>query len=294
VIIAILITTAVVARRNLRAGEGDRAGARKFAILVGVSGLVSSALRAHHVPLVGEEARWALSVGGWNLMWASFSWMAYISFEPYVRRLWPGTLVSWTRVLSGRVRDPLIGRDVLVGLLAAVCLATLSIVGLHAAGSQAPEVLVGPALLSLRSPRSVMAVISSVVLEGTVTSLGLLFTLAMIRLAVRKTWIVVVVIVVVGAPMTPGVSAVADLPYAAVFGLIVLLTTVRFGLVASIVMQICERLLTRFPLTLHLDSWYLGLSLMILLLVAAVGVYGFIVSLEWRPAFGAHIAQSVG
>ena len=120
VIIAILVTTTVVARRNLRTGEGDRAGARKLAILVGITGLVSSALRAHHVPLSTEEVRWALHVGGWSLVWAGFSWMAYVSFEPYVRRLWPGTLISWTRVLSGRVRDPLIGRDVLVGLLAAV------------------------------------------------------------------------------------------------------------------------------------------------------------------------------
>ena len=32
-----------------------------------------------------------------------------------MRRRWPQTLISWTRVLAGRLRDPLVGRDVLVG-----------------------------------------------------------------------------------------------------------------------------------------------------------------------------------
>ena len=137
-----------------------------------------------------------------------------------------------------------------------------------------------------------MAVILAVALEGILYSLGLLFVLAMIRLTVRKTWIVVVVITVAGAPLSPAVTGLADLPYAVVFGLIVLLTTLRFGLTASIVMQTCERLLTRFPLTLHLDSWYLGSSLMIVLLVTAIAVYGFIVSLAGRPAFGGQIAQT--
>jgi hypothetical protein len=32
-----------------------------------------------------------------------------------VRRRWPATLVSWSRLLAGRFRDPLVGRDVLAG-----------------------------------------------------------------------------------------------------------------------------------------------------------------------------------
>jgi len=34
-------------------------------------------------------------------------WLFYIALEPYVRRLWPKTLVSWHRLLAGRFR----GRD---------------------------------------------------------------------------------------------------------------------------------------------------------------------------------------
>ena len=34
-----------------------------------------------------------------------------------MRRRWPATLVSWSRLLAGGFRDPLVGRDVLFGCL---------------------------------------------------------------------------------------------------------------------------------------------------------------------------------
>ena len=64
---------------------------------------------------------------GWSLVWTAFAWLIYISLEPYVRRWWPHTLISWARLLSGRVRDPLVGRDVLAGLLAGIGLVGLLI-----------------------------------------------------------------------------------------------------------------------------------------------------------------------
>src|SRR5260370_30019714 len=44
-------------------------------------------------------------------------WLAYIALEPVLRRLLPRTLITWTRVLAGRWKDPLVARDVLIGLL---------------------------------------------------------------------------------------------------------------------------------------------------------------------------------
>ena len=43
---------------------------------------------------------------------AALAWIIYIACEPYVRRLWPQTMVGWTRALSGRFKDPLVGRDI--------------------------------------------------------------------------------------------------------------------------------------------------------------------------------------
>jgi hypothetical protein len=45
--------------------------------------------------------------------------------EPQVRRRWPAVLVAWSRVLSGRIRDPLVGREALAGI--ALCTAATAI-----------------------------------------------------------------------------------------------------------------------------------------------------------------------
>ena len=49
------------------------------------------------------------------LFWTFFFWVVYLAFEPFVRRRWPGRIISWSRVLAGGFRDPLVGRDILIG-----------------------------------------------------------------------------------------------------------------------------------------------------------------------------------
>src|SRR4029079_8452306 len=50
----------------------------------------------------------------------AFVWLLYVALEPHVRRIWPETMIGWSRLLAGSVRDPLVGRDVLVGVLVAI------------------------------------------------------------------------------------------------------------------------------------------------------------------------------
>ena len=44
-------------------------------------------------------------------------WAVYLAIEPYIRRHWPQAIISWSRLLAGRLRDPLLGRDLLIGVL---------------------------------------------------------------------------------------------------------------------------------------------------------------------------------
>ena len=59
------------------------------------------------------------------LFFSALTWLLYISLEPYVRRHWPGTIISWTRMLSGQFKDPVLGRDILLGALFGVTSAVL-------------------------------------------------------------------------------------------------------------------------------------------------------------------------
>jgi hypothetical protein len=44
-------------------------------------------------------------------------YIVYLAIEPYIRRHWPHAIISWTRLMAGRIRDPLVGRDVLFGVI---------------------------------------------------------------------------------------------------------------------------------------------------------------------------------
>ena len=54
--------------------------------------------------------------GGLPLWAAAMLWLLYLAVEPYIRRFWPSTLVSWSRLIAKQWRDPLVGRDVLLGV----------------------------------------------------------------------------------------------------------------------------------------------------------------------------------
>jgi ribosomal protein L31 len=105
---------ALMAWRNLRMGRGDRQGALRLASFAFVLSFAKFALRAHSASMGFDLISAAIQ----DSLWAGAQlWLAYIALEPVVRRLWPRTLISWTRVLAGRWRDPLVARDVLIGLL---------------------------------------------------------------------------------------------------------------------------------------------------------------------------------
>ena len=48
------------------------------------------------------------------------SYLFYMAVEPYVRRLWPDSLIAWSRLLDGRLRDPLLGKHILIGALVGI------------------------------------------------------------------------------------------------------------------------------------------------------------------------------
>jgi serine/threonine-protein kinase len=43
-------------------------------------------------------------------------WVIYLALEPWLRRRWPHTMIGWTRYTAQGIRDPLVGRDLLVGV----------------------------------------------------------------------------------------------------------------------------------------------------------------------------------
>jgi hypothetical protein len=291
VVVLIFAGAAVLARHNLRLGQGDRRAARRVGIFVVCVGVLGGMLRAHHVPVPLEELTFLLGLIGWFLVWGAFTWLMYISLEPYVRRLWPHALISWTRLLSGRWRDPLVGRDLLAGLLAGVIRTGLVIVRVRLAHRPPPDMFFSPSLDGLRSVRHfVNFAFAFQVVNALQFALGALFLLFLLRTVVRKTWIAAGIVALLGIPLGfRGGGPLLDwepiwIVASALFGMAILL---RVGLLAYFVMAFVTGLLTSGPaLTLDLGGWNVGTSFVSLLVVAALASYGFMVTLAGRPALG--------
>ena len=142
----VIVLGVVFARRNLRLGRGDRRGAFRLFVFICAVSLLERTLDTHHVAEVAGEWSNFFNVLQDTLLAGAFVWLTYLALEPYVRRRWPDLLISWSRLLSGRVRDPLVGRDVLAGsLLGAACALNLmasqtaAVVRLRAGRDPAPH-----------------------------------------------------------------------------------------------------------------------------------------------------------
>jgi serine/threonine-protein kinase len=119
-LLALPITIGVLslAIRNLRLKRGDCHGAFRIAVFGALTGYVALKMGIHFPSSLYDLIDFWLVTDSQPIQWAFIGWLYYIALEPEVRRTWPHTLISWSRLLAGRLRDPLVGRDVLVGVTA--------------------------------------------------------------------------------------------------------------------------------------------------------------------------------
>jgi hypothetical protein len=288
-LLSLLVGGAMLARRNLRLGRGDRRGASRLAAFVFAAWAVAVFFGAHHVPNFDELWLFLESVA-WGLALSCFLWTLYIALEPYVRRRWPATLVSWSRLLSGGFRDPLVGRDVLIGCLSgasSTALGSLLWFVPSWLGYAPSQPMTGPQWQFLGA-RTIIADISNTLLGAPFTWLGFLFVLFLFRTLLRKEWAAAVagVLFVVVAVAAAGQFAPSALALGLILGSLVVFLLIRFGLLVLVANYVVHSALTNFPLTTQGSAWYAGISLTGILLMAAVTLYGFYTSLAGRPAFG--------
>ena len=122
-IITMLVIAIPLAGHHLRLGRGDRRGARRLGLFVFLCTVANALLTMNHVPVFNLESDIITRAIAWGCYSGATTWLVYIALEPLVRRTWPERLVSWTRLLAGGVRDPMVARDVLLGTAITVSLA---------------------------------------------------------------------------------------------------------------------------------------------------------------------------
>ena len=292
--LSMLVVGAFLARRNLRLGRGDRRGAFRLGAFVFGAWAVAWFFGAHHVPNFAELdlfIEFLLS----GLGFSGSTWLLYIALEPYVRRRWPATLVSWSRLLAGGFRDPLVGRGVLVGCLsgaATTALGSLMWFVPSWLGQSPTRPFSGPQWQFLGA-RTIIADVSSTLVGAPFVWLSALFVLFLFRALLRKDWAAAVAFVLFGTVANAATSQFA--PVALIFFLILsslfAFLMIRFGLLTLVANFVVWSILTHFPLTTEGSAWYAGISLAGILLMAAMAFYAFYTSLGGRPIFGGAVLQ---
>ncbi len=288
----VLLAALIFAHYNWKAGRGDLRGATRVGAYCAVMSFITWAFGAHHVGTDAEQDLISDALAQSAYFFVEY-WLIYLALEPWVRRYWPQALITWSRVLAGKWRDPMVGRDLLFGtLLGAVYLLLIALyefVNLRAGAPITGEFSIGH-LNGFRVFAWLMSYRSYVEVGG---SLMLFLTLFLARALLKKQWLFVRVWVlgwlVVRFLRQGFIDSRVLAVSTGVFWLLLLVIMVaimlRLGFFAFVVAAFVLDTVTDAFFTTDFLAWYGQSSVAIVIVVAAIALIGFRLSLGSRPLF---------
>jgi serine/threonine-protein kinase len=207
-------------------------------------------------------------------------WILYLAIEPYIRRHWPDMLVSWTRLLGGRWRDPLVGRDVLlgtaIGALVTLAIPFMRMIVLRWFGLP-PLPPYGEFLDVTLGLRNVFSSLVDITVGSLANAMFLVLVLMVLRLALRRDALAATAFVVT---MSLQPSIQSPLPFTSALilnglgvGLPIYLV-LRQGVLVTVVALFVLNLLSAMPVPPSLGHWAGDGTVAALFVVTLLAVYG--------------------
>ena len=293
IIFALSVGTCAQAWRNVKTGRGDRRGATRIAFtLIGVM-FVSWALGArHYLEPLTEFGHFLDSFLSEQLLNGAILWLVYLALEPYVRRYSPDMLMSWSRLISGRFRDPRVGRDVLVGIVAGLLLALvwLGVTLLPPLAGYPPPAPRGFNTALLQSTRRFVSLLLREPLDALFNGMIATLAFALARIAVKRTWLALIITVAAGAFLWINQAGTEQLwiniVYALTFSAIMMGVLVYFGMLTLIVASLVELTVRQGGLTADLSKVYASEGVLMMALIAGLAAFGYYASRGDEPLFG--------
>jgi Protein kinase domain len=272
-----------MAFRNVKAGRGDVRGATKTAIFVAALTMVVWVVAPTHIGQLDAELNRFFATIGFALFQAALLFSVYLAVEPAVRRLWPGSLVSWSRVTTGNWRrDPLVGRDLLIGATIGVGLTAVTrIYQLVPMALGVPETQPAAVeLVGMLGARETIVAIGNRILWAMQNAFIGIMVMAVLRIFIKRQWLVILLVTVVFTIIStrtniasPGFWMVFAL--SALLSLGILIALFRFGLFAACVMFFVYLITSGLGLTLNATSQYFSSSTWVVALVVALIGIGY-------------------
>lgn len=294
VVLLALVGSVVLARMNLRLGRGDRRGATRVALLYLTVRMLVWLFVEHHNGLPERELNLFLLYLAGAVFSSGFLWLLYVGLEPFVRKRWPGWIISWSRLLAGEYRDPLVGRDILIGAVIGagmILIGILVTVGPRLIG-RPPSLAINPGNFSVGSHfffgRFATQLSAAFFLSFIFVFLLLLFVavLRRERLALVALWLL---LTLVNTLITQ--ASLSMIPLSALSAFLVVFALKRYGLLAASSALFFFHLWVFYPMTTELTAWYAVDFTIALVVCLTLAVYGFYTSLGGQPLFGGRLLQ---
>jgi serine/threonine-protein kinase len=290
VAVVLFASAGLFAWRNLRLRRGDRQGALRIAGVIAALELARALLTA---TWPGGFAAFQLGgrIAADSLFWGALIFLGYIALEPYARRRWPELLIAWSRLMSGRVRDPMVGRDVLIGIAGGVTHALLAasrpvVVEMTTGDGYGPFYGYLPALIG---PAHSLEALLQCVERGLDWALGETVLLVLLSVLLRKRALAIAAFyLIVQTPFLLASSGVLlAVPFVVASAIVVAVLVVRFGAVA-VAASYATFFATFYTPPAGNASWAAPLVMLPYVAVALVALWAFRVSLgdqsPWHPA----------
>ena len=295
IFLTVMVGSTLLAWRNLRLGRGDRKGAFRLAAFVFAVFFLRWLFVKHHVLTEDEAINFVSSVQN-VLFWVCFFWVVYVAFEPFVRRRWPGRIISWSRLLAGGFRDPLVGRDVLIGAVFGVglivCTVPLADLVPQWFGYLPAVPWFNEGSTPLLGIRSFAHGLTYQIFAALVQAFIALFFLFLLYIILRKEWLAALAAwSIVALAMSLNYETPAGVPFACLGALLIVWVLYRYGLLALISAVFFFHLIIFFPVTSEVSAWYAGDFVLALFISLALALFGFYTSLAGQSLFSGEILK---
>jgi hypothetical protein len=288
-----------IAHYNWKAGRGDLRGATRVGVYCAGMSLIAWMFHAHHVASDAEQTLIAGALANAAYIFVEY-WLIYLALEPWVRRYWPQTMITWSRVLAGRWRDPMVGRDLLFGsLLGIACLVLITLYE-YANVRLGTPVTTDVSITSLNGFRDFAGLISRQLFNEVGGSLMFFLTLFLVRVLLKKQWLVAGVWVAgwVAFRFVRGLSFLDSRALAVstcIFWLLLLTILVsimlRLGFFALVVSAFVLDTVVGSFFTTDFSAWYSQTSIAVVILTSVIAIIGFRLSLGSRTLFNAAVLE---
>jgi predicted Ser/Thr protein kinase len=268
-----------IAHRNHAAGKSDLRGMLHLVSSVFVLEMAIWVCRDHFIPTLATFERFFLAAST-GLLIAVVLGVLYLALEPFVRRRWPHSIVSWSRLMTGSVQDPLVGRDVLWGVTLGVVWSVVIGVGLLflERTGDAPQF---PSQALFAGGRQLVGIWLLNVVTCIMGTLESFFAVFLLRVALRNKWLAAAGYVVIFATLNAlgnAHPAILAPVWVVVFAIAAYAVT-QFGIITLAVAIFTANVVLNLPYTLDFSNWFATDVLAIILSFVAMAAWGFYTSL---------------